>query len=141
MKRFLTGSALFFKDYSDYILHDLDYIEVVNSQNKFKKEMPHDGCDVWRYIKATNEEYINYALQSKDSYELGTFLCPSFCRVFNISIEHLKKLESLKNNLWPEHEYLKIIYDSYIENNGFFLKKSQLDKAYKVYKECRNGKC
>ena len=35
------------------------------------------------------------------------------------------------------HAYEKIIYDSYIENNDFYLTESQLNRAYKEYKKYR----
>lgn len=139
MKRYLTGSALFFRSFKDFIPHDLDYVEIVESQNLFKKEMPTNNCDVFRYKRGTIEEYIDYSLnQSRCPMELGTYLVPCFCKEIGMTINDLQKLESLKNKIDYEHQYLIIIYDSYIKNNGFFLTTSQLNEAYKEYKKERN---
>ena len=85
------------------------------------------------------QDYIDYALKSPFGMVIGKFLIPEICEELHFTIEHLKQLEPLINRLDDRHIYEKIIYDSYLENNAFYLTQEQRDLAYKIYKESRGN--
>lgn len=66
--------------------------------------------------------------------QLGKFLIPTFIEAIGFTIEDLKKLQPLADNLDVKHKYEKVIYYSYIENGEFKLTDEQLQKAYLEYK-------
>ena len=66
--------------------------------------------------------------------QLGKFLVPTFVEAIGFTIEDLKKLQPLADNLDDKRKYEKVIYDSYIQNNDFALTDEQLQKAYLEYK-------
>lgn len=66
--------------------------------------------------------------------QLGKFLVPTFIEAIGFTIDDLKKLQPLADNLDDKHKYEKVIYDSYIQNNDFTLTDKQLQKAYLEYK-------
>jgi hypothetical protein len=69
--------------------------------------------------------------------QVGKYLVPEILHYFNFTIDDLKQLQPLIDNLDKSHLYEKIIYDGYIENNDFYLTDIQLDNAYKSYKDAR----
>ena len=85
----------------------------------------------------TPQEYIDYALSRGPAMQLGKFLTPEFVDAIGFTIEHLKQLQPLADNLDKRHTYQKIIFDSYIKNNSFNLTKSQKELAYQEYKKER----
>ena len=58
--------------------------------------------------------------------QLGKFLVPTFVEAIGFTIEDLKKLQPLADNLDDKRKYEKVIYDSYIQNNDFALTDEQL---------------
>lgn len=58
------------------------------------------------------------------------FLSPEFAEYLNMNIDDLKKLNELSERMDDKHYYLKMIYDYYIQNNGFFLNNEQREAAY-----------
>jgi hypothetical protein len=52
---------------------------------------------------------------------IGKFLVPGFCQEIGMNVSDLSKLAPLLELLDKQHEYEKIIYNSYIENNSFTL--------------------
>lgn len=66
------------------------------------------------------------------------FLSPEFAEYLNMNIDDLKKLNKLSERMDDKHYYLKMIFDYYIENNGFFLTNEQREAAYKEYKSKRS---
>ena len=83
------------------------------------------------------EELIEYHKPCKCGMFIGKFLVPDFAKEIGLTIEDLKELEFLTNNLDERHLYEKIIYDSYIENGDFVLTDEQRLKAYNEYKRLR----
>ena len=67
----------------------------------------------------------------------GKFLVPEFVEYLGFTIEDLKEFSGKFDEIDEKHAYEKIIYESYIENNGFFLTAGQKEKAFKKYKETR----
>lgn len=65
------------------------------------------------------------------------FLIPEFNEYINFTIDDLKSILHIFENMDSKHSYEKIIAESYIENNGFFLTDKQRRKAYAEYKKSR----
>lgn len=53
--------------------------------------------------------------------QLGKFLVPTFIEAIGFTIDDLKKLQPLLDNLDDKHKYEKVIYNTYIQNNDFTL--------------------
>lgn len=85
----------------------------------------------------TPQGFIDYALLHGPAMQLGKFLVPEFVNEIGMTIEDLKQLEPLAKALDTKHQYEKIIYDAYIENNKFELTEEQLNAAYSEYKKER----
>lgn len=85
----------------------------------------------------TPKEFIDYHKQCNCGLFLGKFLVPEFCKEIQFSIEDLKQLDNLIILLDDKHQYEKMIYDCYLENNDFILTKEQKDKIYNEYKKSR----
>jgi hypothetical protein len=83
------------------------------------------------------DEFIDITLKRNIPMEIGKFLVPEFIQKFSLTIEKLKRLQPLVDNLDDKHKYERIIYNSYIKNNGFFLSEDQLTNAYLEYKKYR----
>lgn len=83
------------------------------------------------------DEFIDYTLNSRLPMEIGKFLVPEIAEYLGCTIDHLKRLKPVIERIDEKHLYEKIIYDSYIKNNGFYLTNEQLDEAYLEYKRLR----
>lgn len=83
------------------------------------------------------DEFIDITLQRNFPMEVGKFLVPDFIKELNVTIKDIKRLKPLIENLDEKHLYEKVIYDSYIENNDFFLTDEHLNKAYEIYLKYR----
>ena len=135
--RFKVGSQAFFSQYPDFQPSDIDEVEFEDEPKLFKNFMQFRKKDntrclfIWRKMSA--DEFVEYTLNSKLPMELGKFLVPEVAEYLGFTIEHLKKLEPVVDRLDDKHKYEKIIYDSYISNNDFYLTQEQRDSAYKEY--------
>lgn len=137
VKRYLTGSTLFFNSLEEFKPHDLDYCELIDEQDELVKHIEYDKGDIFRYRKESPDVYVQYALNEAQPWTLCQYLTPGFCKEVNFTIEHLKELKSLRDNLPERQYYQKVIYDAFIENNDFLLTKEQLLKAFEEYKKYR----
>ena len=54
-----------------------------------------------------------------------------------MDIQDLKRLEPLTKVMDEKHTYEKIIFDAYIQNDGWWLTEDQRMAAYKEYKRTR----
>ena len=93
-------------------------------------------CHFW-WKKMTADEFVQDILNSKLPMEIGKFLVPEVCKYIGFTINHLKQLEPVIEKLDSKHKYEKIIYESYLENNDFFLTDEQRLRAYAEYKKER----
>lgn len=136
-QRFRVGSQAFFSQYPDFQPSDIDEVEFEDEPKLFKNFMQFRKKDktrclfIWRKMSA--DEFVEYTLNSKLPMELGKFLVPEVAEYLGFTIEHLKKLEPVAEALDDKHKYEKIIYDSYISNNEFYLTQDQRDLAYEEY--------
>lgn len=145
-KKFIAGSLYFFKDMSDYKLHDLDYVIITDEmfRNYHHIFLIEDGIgkDYFYWKKNTPEWHVNSLLSEKSfSLDIARVLIPEVCKELGFTIEHLKQvkpvLDKIESQVGPKYNYYKIIYDSYIENNDFVLTEEQRLKAYQSYRESR----
>ena len=132
------GSKFFFNRYPDYTSHDVDTIEIVETDEfKEKRIIRGQGKDMFFLKKKSKEELIADALKSELSMVVGKFLIPGFNKEIGFTIEDLPKLKPLIDKLDDKHKYEEIIYNSYLENGDFILTDEQRLKAYQSYKESR----
>lgn len=132
----IVGSKAFFSSYADFKPKDTDYLQLVDKGDIFTNFLQAhcNGFCCFEYVKKSKEEMIKDALMSKSGMVVGKFLVLEFINELNMTIEDLKTLKPLIERLDEKHLYEKVIYDSYIQNNDFYLTQEQLDEAYKIYK-------
>ena len=138
-KRILIGSQYFFGCYEGFKGHDIDELEIINTNNfRNCRQLSGQGSCLFQFKEYDSKEpYINFALRSKTGMVIGKFLVPEFCEKIGFTIEDLPRLEPLLERLDEQHKYEEIIYNAYIENNSFTLTDEQRAAAYKSYKESR----
>lgn len=134
------GSTYFFAGLENFVVHDEDFITLVEQPTDFKI------CKHIRFInkfchfywkKMTPEEFIKVTLESSVPMQVGKFLIKEFNEQIGFTIEHLKQLEPIFYKLDDKHKYEKVIYDCYILNNDFVLSDEQRQLAYKEYLKYR----
>ena len=140
IKKFKIGSNAFFDTFDDFKSKDNDVLCIMNdwlvdNTNVLKTKTNND--DVFYFKNMTLQQFIDDTLNCDTPMRVGKFLVPEFAQHLNMTIDDLKILEPLFDKLDDNHKYEKIIYDSYIENNGFYMTKIQLQKAYDEYKRYR----
>lgn len=135
-KRYLVGSRYFFKTFIDFTPKDID--ELILEENpkdyKVKMQITGKGKCLFKWRKLKPEDFIRY---TKTPMELGKFLVKEVCEDIGFTIEHLKKLNKIVEKLDDKHLYEKVIWESYIANNDFYLTDEQLQMAYDEYKKHR----
>ena len=123
--RFKVGSTYFFKDYPSFISKDIDEVEFEENPKLYKYFMQfrkNDGSRcLFKWKKMSADEFVKYMLNTKTPMEIGKFLVPEVANYLGFTIEHLKQLQPVIDKLDNKHKYEKIIYDSYIENNDFYM--------------------
>lgn len=138
--RYLVGSKYFFNSYPDFVPHDTDYIDLLDTNEfKFKRVIRGMGNDIIQLKLKPKDEIIAQALNEKLALVVGKFLVPEFNAGIGFTIEDLPKLQPLIDRLDKKHLYEKIIYEAYLENNSFTLTDAQRDAAYAEYKKYRVG--
>ena len=141
LKRYIVGSKYFFDKYPDYESKDTDYLIIEDPPF-----MPYNhmmvirgqGKDEFRYKPKTADEFINYTLELNVPMVVGKFLVKEFCGDFGITIDHIKKLKPLAEQMDDKHLYVKYIYERMIENESFEITEEERDEAYKLYKEAKS---
>lgn len=135
----LVGSNVFFKDIEGFASKDTDILEFVDNPTDFKNvrqfKFP-DKC-VFQWRKMPIDELIDMTVSRNFPMEIGKFLVPEFIKEFKLSIDDLKRLEPIIVKLDDKHKYEEVIYNSYIENNAFYLTDKQLKNAYETYLKYR----
>ena len=135
----IIGSTYFFKNVEGFKSKDLDTLELIDNPKDFKYsyQLTGKGRCIFKWRKMNSDEFIKVTLARNCPMELGKFLVKEFCDEIGFTIEDLKKLKPLRDKLDDKHKYEAIIYDAYIENNGFILSSDQLNSAYNEYKKYR----
>ena len=139
IKSFITGSRYFFDVYPEFQSKDIDVLELVETTDfKFLRQLSGRGKCLFQVNKQPIvDHYIDYALQTGPAMAVCKFLIPEFCEEIGLKISDLPKLQPLINDLDKKHIYLKIIFESYLENAAFTLTEEQRLEAYSSYKEAR----
>ena len=138
------GSSYFFDIYDDYKLKDNDELHIVDEfifPNKVCMNMKlFDGNDIFIFKNTDKQEYINDVYESGVNMKVGKFLIPEFNKYINFTIDDLKSLQPIFDNMDKKHTYERVIFESYLKNGDFFLTDEQRMEAYKEYKRSRGLK-
>lgn len=137
--KFKIGSSYFFNKFDDYIQKDVDELHIMDSfVNRTNVLNFKDGnSDIFFYRNMEKEEFINDILDSKVIMRIGKFLIPEFCKYIGFTIDDLKSIRYLFDEIDDKHKYEQLICDYYIKNNDFHLTDKQLEKVYSLYKQER----
>lgn len=136
IKTFPTGSSIFFSHFKDFKPHDYDELGILDKPLFGEKilRLTKDGKDTFLMFNYGKEKLIELC---NVPMAICKFLSPEFAEYIDLTIDDLKKLNELSTRMDDKHYYLKMIYDFYIENNGFYLTDEQLNLAYQEYKSKR----
>lgn len=139
LKEINIGSRVFFSKFNDFITKDKDVILVMDYLvgGKTCLNAKIKGSDLFLYKHMSKQEWIDSTLASGVPMKAGKFLVPEFCEYIGFTIEDLDKLKEMFYSIDDVHKYETIIYESYKENNSFFLTDKQLEQAYAEYKRSR----
>lgn len=146
----LVGSDYFFHNCEGYVPHDYDYIILIDKANSSYKPSfdskdtlhiysSHTKCDKTFYYRYEKQDFINDIVNGiVPKYFLNKFLVPEVNEAIGFEFSELHALNYLFDELDDKHKYLKIIYDSYIENDEYYLSDSQRELAFNEYKKYRD---
>lgn len=135
----IVGSQYFFKSFEDFTPKDLDTVEFVVNPLDFKftsQRLEKNRC-TFKWRKLPNNELIKLHLQQNTPMTIGKFLVKTVVEELNFTIDDLKQLKPLIDNIDEKHQYEKIIYDAIIENNSWDIPQNILNDAYLLYKQTR----
>ena len=139
--QFIVGSQAFFKQYPDFIPGDIDIVEFEDDPKLYRNFMQFRKKDktrcIFKWRKMSADEFVEYSLNTKLPMEVGKFLVPEIAQYLGFTIDNLKQLSPVIDKLDEKHSYEKIIFDSYIANDGFYLTDEQRYQAYQEYKRFR----
>ena len=143
-RKFLIGSRAIFSGYKDFESISTDYDWLIIEDEPSKDYILYDEDDEMvgknHYIRWKNipkEELLHFHKGCYTGTFIQKFLCPEYAEYLNLTIEELMSIGHMVNYLDDDHTYEKIVYDSYVENHGFFLTEEQKEKAYEEYKNAR----
>ena len=138
------GSSYFFDRYDDYKIKDNDELHIVDEfifPNRVCMNMKlFDGNDIFIFKNTDKQEYINDVYESGVNMKVGKFLIPEFNKYINFTIDDLKSLQPIFDDMDEKHAYERVIFESYLKNGDFFLTDEQRREAYKEYKRSRGLK-
>ena len=139
IKEFKIGSSIFFDSYFDYTQKDIDILAITDLPlfGKPMMNMKLKDKDIFFMCIEDNSVMLDKTLESGVNMRAGKFLSPEFAEYIGLTIEELKRLKPMFDDIDEKHMYEKVIFDSYIKNNGFFLTNEQRLKAYEEYKRKR----
>jgi hypothetical protein len=137
----LVGSNVFFKGIVGFTSKDTDILELVDIPTSFRivRQIKFPTKCVFQWKRMSPREFIITTLKRNIPMEIGKFLVPEFCKEIGFTIEHLKQLEPLVEKLDEKHKYEEVIFNAYIDNNGFSLTNEQLQQAFKCYELSRQN--
>lgn len=142
MKRFIVGSTYFFKGFKDFKSKDKDYAIIVDNPIGFThtRQTMYGSYDIFEYARKNPVDILEYIVKAGLPMRVNVILVPEFSKEIGIKIEHLSIIKPLIDKLDEKHQYLKVIYEAYIENGDFTLTEEQLNNAYESYKKSRESK-
>lgn len=132
------GSTYFFSKYSDFQPKDIDYLDLIyTNEFKTKRIIRGQGNDIFQLKLKPKEALIKDALNEQVPMTFCKFLIPEFNRYIGFTIEDLPRVKPLVDKVDSKHYYAAMIYNAYIENGSFTLTEEQRLNAYINYKESR----
>lgn len=135
----IVGSQAFFKNIKGFTPSDIDILEFVENPSYFKnvRQFRFEKKCVFQWRDMSASEFVKVTLLRNTPLEACKFIVPEFINKVNLTLDQLKELEPLFNKLSDKHSYVRLIYEFYIANNGFYLTDQQLQAAYEKYKKYR----
>ena len=140
IKTIIVGSRAFFDGMEDFQPKDKDVLCIMDNwciPETDIMRMHLKGDDVIFSKNMSKQEWIEDTLYKNIPMRAGKFLVPEFVKYIGFTIDDLKQLKKLFNNMDEKHTYEKIIYDSYMQNGKFELTDSQRLSAYNEYEKTR----
>ena len=139
--QFRVGSTYFFSQYPDFTSRDYDEVIFETDPKLYKNFMQfrkRDGTHcLFKWRLRSVDEFVEYSLNSKLPMEVGKFLVPEVASYLGFTIEDLRRLAPVFERMDPKHSYEQVIFESYLENGGFFLTDDQRYAAYMEYRRQR----
>ena len=136
IKTFIIGSRAFFSNIEGYESKDIDQLCIMD-EFKFRGNVLNGKIgnkDIFFFRNLDKEGFIQDALDSNVPMRVGKFLVPEFAEYLGLTIDDLKRLQQLIDDIDDRHLYEREIYKNYIKNGGFYLTDEQRDSTYKLYK-------
>ena len=139
MISFTIGSSAFFSGYKDYTNSVYENVLILDDNPDYEYETNYleNNKHIVRWRNMSKNEFIDFHKGLYKGRYIGKFLVPEFAEYLGMTIEDLQQLSHLIEYLDEKHLYEKIIYDSYISNNDFYLTDTQRYTAYLEYKKER----
>lgn len=133
-KTFITGSTAFFDKIEGFVSKDIDiiYLDKLSRIGMCKLISYPTHCS-FQYADLPKEKIIKYVLKHNIVGASVGFLVPDYAKHLNLTIDDIKTVYPLLEQLDEKHYYAKIIADAYVENNDFTLTEDQLLAAYNSY--------
>jgi len=120
-----VGSTVFFKDYLDFKPHDTDYVLFEDNPKLYKNfaYIKERNIDIFAYKNMSKDEFIKFELKhcEKDGLPIAKLIVPEICEYMHLTIEDLKKFEFATKLIREKYNYVIMIYNFYLENNGIYL--------------------
>lgn len=137
--KYLMGSSYFFSCYEDFVPHDIDEIEIVETDKfQHKRQITGKGrCYFQLRKKDSYEDYLEWDISTNLGMNVGKWLVPEFCAAVGFPVEELFRLQPMIDILDDKHKYEEIIYNAYVTNNSFTLTDEQRLAAYNSYRAAR----
>ena len=140
--KILVGSKVFFNNYDDFKSHDTDYILFENHPNLYKTFAVLRGknTDIFAYNEISKKAFLEFSHKhcKTSTLAIGTLIVPELLNYMKITFDEFKEFKYAADKVNDgKHNYVKLIYYSYLENGGFYLTQEQRDKAYEEYKKYR----
>lgn len=139
--KFSIGSQVFFTGLKGFEPKDHDSLYIMNDFNLpgTNTIRVHEGKeDKLLFRDMDKRGFIDDTLNSNLPMKAGKFLVPEFNEYIGFTIEDLKSIRHIFENIDDKHKYELDICDAYIENNSFTLTEKQRQKAFETYKKYRN---
>ena len=134
------GSSVFFKEYTDYQIKDIDWVVFTEnypfSTLMMKVKIKNDDIFLYR-PGVTKQDFVDELKNTHVPMKAGKFLIPEFCEYIGFTIDELPSLKEYFDKMDDKHKYEQIIFESYLQNHSFTLTQEQRDKAYHQYKKYR----
>lgn len=137
--KFIVGSHAFFSKIEDFKSKDID-IMIIMDNPPLNKKYTHKIIgekDYFIYKNMTKMEFIDFFIHTNLNMTAACFLIPDVVKHLGVTITDLDMLQNVFYHMDKKHLYIKMIYDYYRKNNGFFLTSEQLKNVYEEYKSKR----